>query len=292
MRHAPYRLAQRYAIRFGSSMHPHRAHAPTPDLRIVSTGSLMAHEDHDSQRSQPLIARLQAEEFVINPPVVAPMDADQFVILDGANRCHAFAVLNYPHVLVQVAPYESGFVELQTWNHVVTDWTEEAFLQYVSGLVGVQTLPGHHSEAVAHITLTNGHTLALIPNGSTVHERSAALRQFVSVYQQHARLHRTSLSSPTEIWSLYERSVAFIQFPPYQPADIITAARQQALLPPGVSRHIVYGRALRVNYPLAYLRDEHTALANKNEALQRWLRAKLANRQIRYYAEPTYQFDE
>lgn len=273
-------------------MQPDRAHAPTPDLRIVPIESLLAHEDHDSQRAEPLIARLQTEAFVINPPVVAPINTEQFVILDGANRCYAFAALNYPHVLVQVAPYESGYVELLTWNHVITDWTEEAFLQHLSGLIGVQVGLGYRREAIAHVALANGRTLAVLATDDTAQERSAALRRFVSMYQQRARLHRTSLNNLAEIWSLYERCVAFVQFPPYQPADIIAAARLQALLPPGVSRHIVHGRALRVNYPLAYLRDEHTTLADKNDALQRWLRDKLANRQIRYYAEPTYQFDE
>lgn len=273
-------------------MHPDRTHAPTPDLRIVLTRSLHAHEDHDSQRSQPLIARLQAEEHVINPPIVAPMDAAQFVILDGANRCHAFAALNYPHILVQVAPYESGFVELQTWNHVITNWSVAQLLEQVAELPGMQIQQGQHSEAIAHIILADEQVLALLTPVNTAHERNAALRRFVSVYQQRARLHRTTLSEPQEIWPLYENAVALVQFPRCQPADIIAAARFGALLPPGVSRHIVYGRALRINYPLVYLRDEHTPLETKNEALQSWLRHKMANRQIRYYAETTYQFDE
>jgi hypothetical protein len=33
-------------------------------------------------------------------------------------------------------------------------------------------------------------------------------------------------------------------------------------------------------------------LRDKNEALQSWVQQKLANRQVRYYAEATYQFDE
>ncbi len=89
--------------------------APPPDLRIVLTNSLRPHEEHDSQRSLPLIERLKTEAVVINPPIVSPMGANQYVILDGANRFHAFSHLNYPHILVQVASYESGYVELKTW---------------------------------------------------------------------------------------------------------------------------------------------------------------------------------
>ncbi len=268
------------------------SHAPIPDLRIVPTASLHAHEDHDSQRSQPLIARLQVEEYVINPPIVAPMDATQYVILDGANRCYAFAALGYAHTLVQVAPYENGFVELQTWNHVISDWDTAVLLEHLTAFPDIQMREGWHNDAVAHVTLTSGRVLALLSPVTTVSERSAVLRRFVRMYQQRAHLHRTILAEPLDIWPLYENAIALVQFPRYQPADIIAAARHDALLPPGVSRHIVYGRALRINYPLAHLRDDQTSLADKNEALDRWLRHKLANRQIRYYAEPTYQFDE
>jgi hypothetical protein len=269
-----------------------RTHAPIPDLRIVPTSALRAHEDHDSQRSQPLMARLQTEAYVINPPVVAPMDAEQFVILDGANRCYAFAALGYPHMLVQVAAYDSGYVELQTWNHVITDWDAAVFLDHLAAFPDIDLHEGQHHDAIAHIILTDGRVLALLNPVNTAHERSAALRQFVSLYQQRARLHRTTLSEPREVWPQYENAIALVQFPRCQPADIVAAARYGALLPPGVSRHIVHGRALRINYPLAPLRDDQTPLADKNEALRQWMRRKLANREIRYYAETTYQFDE
>ena len=40
------------------------------------------------------------------------------------------------------------------------------------------------------------------------------------------------------------------------------------------------------------LRDPATPLERKNARLLEWLQTKLANRQVRYYAEATYQFDE
>jgi hypothetical protein len=63
-------------------------------------------------------------------------------------------------------------------------------------------------------------------------------------------------------------------------------------LPPGISRHIIQGRALKVNYPLAVLRDQTISLAEKNEQLSLWIQEKLAKRQVRYYAESSYLFDE
>jgi hypothetical protein len=100
------------------------------------------------------------------------------------------------------------------------------------------------------------------------------------------------MAEPEDIWPLYPEAIALVVFPQYQPVDIIAAAKYQAFLPPGISRHIVHGRALRVNYPLDALRDKSASLKEKNAALRVWMQQKLAHRAIRYYAETTYQFDE
>lgn len=266
--------------------------APTPDLRIVMAGALRPHEVHDSQRAVPLIERLRNETHINNPPLVAPIGGGQFVILDGANRCYALKTLDYPHILVQVVAYDSPYVTLQTWSHVITGWHEAALLDALQQIPGVEVQQGQNRLAIAHFLLRDNRVIALCTKLDSARERNHVLRQIVSVYQTNARLHRTTLREPDDIWPLYEDSIALVVFSPYQQEDIIAAARYEALIPPGISRHIVHGRALHVNYPLAKLRDQHTGLATKNQELIRWLQHRLANRQVRYYAEATYQFDE
>lgn len=266
--------------------------APPPDLRIIATDSVFPHEEHDSQRSTPLIERLKVAEFITNPPIVAPMDHDQYVILDGANRCYSFAQLGFSHILVQVASYESGYVDLQTWNHVISDWNQDAFLKALKQHPEVKINLGQSNEAVAHLLLLDGQSISLCAPVQTTHERNAVLRAIVQVYQQNATLYRTALNEPEEVWSLYPEALGLMVFPDYQPSDIIAAAKYKAYLPPGISRHIIYGRALMVNYPIQALKDVSIGLADKNEALQSWIHQKLANRQVRYYAEATYQFSE
>lgn len=270
----------------------HRNDAPPPDLRIVPTKSLYPHEEHDSQRAIPLIERLKDESVVINPPIVSPMGENEYVILDGANRYYAFSHLEYPHILIQVASYESGYVELKTWRHLVCDWDAENFIQRLKRLSGIEVIEGQHPDAVAHILFRDGRAIALRAPAENTHERNVALREIVSIYQQNAVLHRTALNEPDDIWPLYPTAVAIVTFPEYQPGDIMAAARFKAYLPPGVSRHIIHGRALRVNYPLDALRDMNVQLDEKNQHLQSWIQEKLENREIRYYAEATYQFDE
>jgi hypothetical protein len=273
-------------------MQSFRSDAPVPDLRIVLTESLHPHEEYDTQRASPLIQRLQHEEFMINPPIVAPMGASQFVILDGANRCHAFLALKYPHILAQVTAYDSGYVVLDTWRHIVSGWNEREFIQVLAGLPDIEVIEGQVAHAIAHIIFRDQRVIALCAPVSNTHERNAALRDVVRIYQENATLYRTAISEPDDIWPLYERAIALVVFPHYQPADILAAAKYKAYLPPGISRHIVHGRALRINYSLESLRDNTTSLLEKNEALKRWLQDKFAKRQIRYYSEATYQFDE
>jgi len=273
-------------------MSPHQIDAPQPDLRIVPTKTLHPHEDHDFQRSEPLIERLASETVVINPPIVAPMGDDQFLVLDGANRFHALSHLGYPHILVQVAPYESGYVELKTWRHLVCDWQHDALIEHIKQLGDIQILNGQHVSAIAHLIFPDNSVIALMSPLENTHERNAALRDIVRVYQQNATLQRTALVEPSDIWELHPTAIAIVEFPHYQPADIIAAARYNAYLPPGISRHIIQGRALKVNYPLAVLRDEKVSLDEKNAQLRIWVQEKLANRQVRYYAEASYLFDE
>lgn len=269
-----------------------RNNAPTPDLRIVSVDHLHAHEEHDDQRSTPLIAQLQQDGHIINPPIVTPLEEhpDHYVILDGANRCFAFRHLEYPHIIVQVVSYESGYVELETWRHIVSGWTLDAFLDALHQIDLVEMVEGHDKHAIAHIMLRDGRIMGLHTPFQNVNERNAALREVVRVYQQNATLHRTAIVEPDEIWRLFPESIALMIFPGYHPGDIMSATRYEAFLPPGVSRHIIHGRALNINYPMSLLRDMTTNIREKNAQLEQWLREKLAQRKVRYYAEATYQF--
>src|SRR5258707_388405 len=100
-----------------------------PDLRIVSIRSLVPHEEHDAQRAEPLIERIRAAGSWLNPPVVAQMDDEHYVILDGANRHYALGKLGYRYILVQVVNYDNGSVQLETWHHVVSGLSWFEFLR-------------------------------------------------------------------------------------------------------------------------------------------------------------------
>jgi len=271
-----------------------RYNAPTPDLRIVPTETVGVHEKHDPQRAESLTRTLRQAQFLINPPIVAPLDANEneYVILDGANRRYAFGELGYPHLLVQVTSYAGGFLELETWKHVVSNWQLRRFIQALEQLDGIIVSEQDEDHAITRVFSKDGERIILRCTGQSIQERHAALHHIVRVYQENAVLHRTTSGDPQEVWSLYPNAIALAVFPAFTPADIFAAARHKAYLPAGITRHIVHGRALGVNYPLALLRDTTTSLESKNAVLERWLQDKFQQRQVRYYGESTYHFNE
>lgn len=262
-----------------------------PDLRILSMSKIFPHEEHDSQRSEPLLKRLSEAEFLTNPPLVAPMNTQDFVIMDGANRHHCFRELGYEHLLVQVAPYESENVKLGVWQHVISGWSQSEFTAELENLPEIRLKRGWDYKAVAQILMRDGAVLAIHGANDSIQARNTTLRRIVAIYQTHAKLDRTALHDPTQIWPLYPEAIALAIFPLYKPEDIIAAAQHRAFVPPGISRHMVQGRALKVNYPLTLLREKNS-LEAKNAHLQKWIQQKMSQRQIRFYAESSYQFDE
>lgn len=266
--------------------------ATTPDLRLIPVDAPQPHETHDHQRSEPLLNKIEQAETMTNPPIVTHTADDLYVILDGANRCYTFRRLHIPHILVQVVSYDSGQVQLNNWNHIISEWDTQTLLSLAEDLPGVSVHQGDHQNAIARIYTPEGHHYTLAAPVTSVQERNAALRDFVGLYQQHGRLNRTPLEKPEDVWHLFPGINALVVFPTYTPKDIIAAARHEAYLPPGISRHIVQGRALHVNYPIKALRDTTTPLADKNQQLEKWLQQKYMDRQVRYYAEATYQFSE
>jgi hypothetical protein len=259
------------------------------------------HETHDEQRSAPLTQRIRESGVWINPPVVAPMGDDRFVILDGANRHHALRSLGYPHILVQVVDYEGGDVQLETWHHVIGDISWFEFLRNLHSLPSLKLARSDllsaraalaRRELLAYAVLEDKCAYALDAVMQSMSERTLILNRIVDTYKARATLNRINTDSLNVARRLYKNAMAIVVFPHYEPAEILVAARDGARLPPGITRHIIKGRAMRLNYPLDALRDNGDSLEAKNLRLQAWIQERSAAKRVRYYAEPTFLFDE
>ncbi|MEP7289859.1 MAG: ParB N-terminal domain-containing protein [Chloroflexota bacterium] len=282
-----------------------RTQEQLPDLRIVPLASLMPHEENDTQRSEPLIERIRTAGTLLNPPIVAPMDDDpingHFVILDGANRHYALRELGYAYILVQVADYESDAVQLETWNHVVSGPSWFEFLRPINAILGLKLTATDllsaqaalaQRDIMAYAVLEDGCAYTMHATATTLAEHNKILRKIVNTYKRNGVLNRIRTDVLRQARKLYPDALAIVVFPHYQPAEIVVAARDGAYLPPGISRHIIRGRAMRLHYPLEAFRENGESLAQKNEQLQLWIQRRMAEKRIRFYAESTFIFDE
>ncbi len=268
-----------------------------PDLRVVAGTDVLLHEDADERRVAALAMRLQSEGIVRNPPIVAPLDAERFVVLDGANRVSALRRLGVPDVVVQVVDYAR--VTLNTWYHLVTGIPTATLEEGLARVPGLSLRAGGLAEARA--ALATGGCLAFVahPDGSVTRleavgdlaGRTAVLRQVVRLYKGHANIHRVQSDELPGLLPFYTEIAGLVVFPSYRPQDILAMAREDAKLPSGITRHLIPLRALRVNTELDLLWSD-TLRSEKNRWLAEWTRHKLQDRQIRFYEEPTVLYDE
>ena len=271
-----------------------------PDLRVLPVSSLLVHEQHDVQRSEPLIERLQAEQLLRNPPIVAPIPGEyRYVVLDGANRVTALSLMGVPHIVAQVVDYEDPELVLDTWYHLVSGMSRQVFHASVEGMSGVELgesdLIGARArlarrDALAYIVYPNADVFVLRSEGD-IHLRTARLNDVVDIYKSRGRIYRANTDQVENLLPYFEDVTVLVVFPRYEPAEIIELTREGARLPAGITRHIIPRRALRVNVPLSLLQNDLT-LFEKNRLLKDWLKEKMASKQARLYQESTFLFDE
>jgi len=283
-----------------SSTHPADS-SETPDLRILPIDLLVEHEYNDAQRTAPLARRLEAEGLLKNPPIVAPLDDDpRFVVLDGANRTTALNALGYQTCLVQVVKYEDPPVTLSTWHHVITGIALDDYLGAIHAIGGLDMAPIDllharaglaRRELLAYTICADGRVFAAQAQTHDLHELNALLNAMVDTYKERGRLYRAATDHLSEARQLYPDLTGLVIFPRYEASEVIALARDGELLPTGLTRHLIQGRALRANYPLSELRATNS-LEEKNERLQAWLKNKLSSKEMRFYGEATFLLDE
>lgn len=270
-----------------------------PTLQIVPAESIVLHEEVDRRRVTPLVERLSHDGALKNPPIVAPLpDNHRYVVLDGANRTTALWEMKAPHHLVQVVSYDE--VELATWGHlIVGGLTEQEFenrrLERRLELTYTDLAAAHRqlqARQVSAILSSPAGEICTLGHGGDLRAEASDLRTLVSIYSGLSTIHRVNAPSLAELLPYYDNVVAMIHFPCYTPADILSLATDGDKLPTGITRHVISRRALRVNLPISLLMDEECTTEQKSAWLAGWLKEKLARRQIRYYQESTFLFDE
>src|SRR3954452_13039964 len=266
-----------------------------PDIRVVPIDHCLLHEQTDNARVTRLAARLKNDGMLRNPPVLGRHNGiDALIVLDGATRVTASRLLGLPYIVAQVVDYDDDAIQLHTWSHVLSGLALDTLCSTLAdepALVARPCTPYEaenalaHRETLAYLAGGDGRCFAL-GHSADVITRAAALRRLFARYAGRAAITRVP---PTD-WSarLDEQndSVAVV-YPTYTKRDIVALAQAGAVLPAGISRHVIPGRALRIHVPI-----DGASLEAKQAWLDTWLRERWAGHGVRYYAEPTFLFDE
>jgi len=272
-----------------------------PDLRMLPVKSLLPHEDYDPRRARRLGQRILEEGILKNPPIVAPIpNSDEYVVLDGANRTEAFAAISAKHIVAQVVDYANPNLILDTWNHVVANFPIDEFENKIQAidsfsLQKCSLKDARRSlftgESLAYLISDEGVRKVLYNDGKDKDDKIHLLVELVSVYKGHADIYRAS----NDIWEIqkpyYENVAALIVFPKLVPHEIIQAALGKYKVPSGITRHIIPARAVNINIPVGILMTDWT-IERKNEWLKEWVLGRMAANAIRFYAEPTFTYNE
>jgi hypothetical protein len=271
-----------------------------PTLCVLSTQALIPHEDYDPRRAEKLSRRILEEGLLKNPPVVAAIpDSECYVVLDGANRTMAFKAAGIAHIVVQLVSYNDPGVMLDTWYHVVSGMTIEAF---EASLVEVAEMhlrdctlqQARHAldaeVAAAYIVCGSGVRQVIPAVGQEV-TRLQLLKRIVGTYRGKADIFRAS----NDIWEIqkpfYPEITALVVFPRLKPEDILFAAANGEKVPSGITRHIIPARALNINIPIGILMADWS-LERKRQWLEEWWMERMSANAIRFYAESTFSFNE
>lgn len=281
-------------------MRPHSRQPEVPALEVVAVADLLLHEQHDAQRSGPLLDRIVEDGVLKNPPIVAPIPGEsRYVVLDGANRVTTMRELGIAHIVAQIVDYEDPELALDTWHHLIRGLSGAAFrdlLHECTDLLTERAELTHarallaRREVLAFVQYPGGMVQTLRADGD-LHARTRSLNALVDRYKNAARIFRANTDHLGDLLPLYDDVAALVVFPRFAPAEIIDLARVGACLPAGITRHLIPRRALRLNLHLEALRSSES-LAQKNAWLGQWISEKMANRKARYYQESTFLFDE
>lgn len=267
-------------------------------LRIVSLDDVLLHEHVEKKRVEKLIARLKADWLLKNPPIVSQHD-NKYIVLDGATRVTALRQLLCCDILVQIVDYFAPGIVLENWNHMLLDLPVSQFLESLKQLPGLrlERTTAEHAEAAlarrestATIMLTDGRVFVLYGSDG-LPQQAELLTQVVAAYEGRGEMYRVAHTDVERLLAENSRLSALVVFPHYRPEEIQYLALNKAKLPMGVTRHIIPGRALRINIPLDILESDQP-LEQKNAWLDDWVRTKMREHRVRYYQEPVFLFDE
>lgn len=276
-----------------------------PQLRLVPTSQVQFHEHPEGNRTQRLVKRIRSDKLLRNPPIVAQIATDRYLLLDGANRVGAFQELGYSECPVQVIDYGDPAVMLKGWHHLLLEGHVLDLESIYNALHGVELRQVDREQLQSLLELrrvfavlvdAQARCWALFPRSAKGHfyvgEWIRVLEQVVTSYEGKAELERIKMPEYSRLPSIFDTMEhQLVLFPVLTKIELLELARQHILIPTGITRHLVPGRALNMNLDLRFLTtlpSQTSRMAHFAEFLDR---LEVEGR-IRYYEEAVFILNE
>ncbi|HUJ76451.1 MAG TPA: ParB N-terminal domain-containing protein, partial [bacterium] len=229
-----------------------------PTLRLVPTARIRFHENPERRRTERLMARIKQDALLRNPPIVATMPGEDYLLLDGANRVSAFRELGHDLVPVQLVDYGSQAIQLKGWHHLLVDGRALNLKSQYGMLRGValQKVPREQlgpllefRRIYAALVDESYQAWGLFPQppgrAIPIHQRIETLNQIISCYEGQSKLERIKLvdySKLPEVLRTVEHQLCL--FPVLTKEELLQLTQDGVMLPTGITRHLIPGRAL------------------------------------------------
>ena len=271
-----------------------------PNLKILPIENLILHEDHDLQRTLPLVQKLRAQGTLRNPPIVMPLmdGTERYMVLDGANRVTSLTEMEFPHIVAQVVKSDDQHVNLQTWNHVIWGMDAKTLIRRIRQINGLEVVKINTHKSLdapkyvpLQIRLPDGKFYLLVETPSDLATHINTLHQIVNAYKTRASLDRTSQTLVDSFKKMYPDLTALVIFPRFKINTVLKLAAQKIVLPTGITRFTVSPRVLHLNYPFHEL-SSGKPIEYKEEYLKEWVGECVKKKGVRLYTEATFLFDE
>jgi hypothetical protein len=267
-----------------------------PTLRILPLDSLILHEDHDNQRTLPLVEKLRAAGILRNPPIVMPLM--DYMVLDGANRVTSLREMEFPHIVAQVVEVSNPNVNLQTWNHVIWGMSTKTLTSRLRKIGELELVKVNTHKSLdapkyvpVQVRLSDGSLYIMKETPSDLPTHIHTLHKIVNTYKTSASLDRTSQTLVEPFKNIYSDLTGLVIFPNFKIKTVLKLAAQEVVLPTGITRFTVSPRALHLNYPLHEL-SSGKPTEYKEEYLKHWVESRVKKKGVRLYTEATFLFDE